>query len=115
MWPASQERVMRHFLAKPPEANFVMVKTDFMDAHIADAIRYIFCIASELNRPAVVNLSLGGHADAHDGTDSLSQIIDGEWELAFKSRSYGSHVTPATTRRSARFLTSSEPKDGIPL
>jgi subtilisin family serine protease len=31
-----------------------------------------------LGRPAVVNLSLGGHADAHDGTDSLSQIIDAE-------------------------------------
>jgi subtilisin family serine protease len=60
------------------DADFVIVKTDFMDAHIADAVRYIFRIASELNRPAVLNLSLGGHADAHDGTDSLSQIIDGE-------------------------------------
>jgi hypothetical protein len=26
----------------------------------------------------VANLSLGGHADAHDGSDSLSQIIDSE-------------------------------------
>src|SRR5205814_1532030 len=29
-------------------------------------------------RPAVVNLSLGGHFDAHDGTDPLSQVIDSE-------------------------------------
>ncbi len=28
--------------------------------------------------PAVVNLSLGGHADGHDGTDSLSKIINAE-------------------------------------
>ncbi|MDY7012160.1 MAG: S8 family peptidase [Cyanobacteriota bacterium] len=61
-----------------PEAEFIIVKTDFQDAHIADGVRYIFRVAREMNRPAVANLSLGGHADAHDGTDSLSQIIDAE-------------------------------------
>jgi subtilisin family serine protease len=61
-----------------PEATLVMVKTDFQDAHIADGIRYIFRLAREMNLPAVVNLSLGGHADAHDGSDSLSKIIDAE-------------------------------------
>ncbi len=61
-----------------PEAKMVIVKTDFTDAHIADGIRYIFRIAKDLGRPAVVNLSLGAHWDAHDGTDSLSQIINSE-------------------------------------
>jgi subtilisin family serine protease len=61
-----------------PEAELVIVKTDLQDAHVADAVRYIFRVARELDRPAVVNLSLGGHDDAHDGSDSLSQIIDGE-------------------------------------
>src|SRR5919199_2305404 len=61
-----------------PEAEYLIVKSDFQDAHIADGIRYIFRVAGELKRPAVVNLSLGGHADGHDGSDSLSQIIDGE-------------------------------------
>lgn len=61
-----------------PEAELVVVKSDLQDAHIADAVRYIFRIASELGRPAVVNLSLGGHADAHDGSDSLSKVIDAE-------------------------------------
>ncbi|MBH8566271.1 S8 family peptidase [Nostoc sp. CENA67] len=61
-----------------PEAELVIVRSDMEDAHIADGIRYIFRIASELGRPAVVNLSLGGHADAHDGSDSLSKIIDAE-------------------------------------
>jgi subtilisin family serine protease len=66
------------FSGVAPEAELVVVKCDLMDAHIADAIRYIFRVAKELNRPAVVNLSLGGHADPHDGTDPLSQIIDSE-------------------------------------
>lgn len=61
-----------------PKANIVMVKTDFNDAHIADGIRYIFRVARDLGKPAVVNLSLGGHFDAHDGTDAVSQIIDSE-------------------------------------
>jgi subtilisin family serine protease len=61
-----------------PEAELVIVKSDLQDAHIADGIRYIFRVAGEMGRPAVVNLSLGGHADAHDGSDSLSQIIDAE-------------------------------------
>ena len=61
-----------------PEAELLIVKSDFQDAHIADAIRYIFRVAGELKRPAVVNLSLGGHADGHDGSDSLSQILDAE-------------------------------------
>jgi hypothetical protein len=66
------------FTGVAPASEYVIVKTDFMDAHIADGIRYLFRVAAELNRPAVVNLSLGGHADAHDGTDSLSLIIDAE-------------------------------------
>lgn len=61
-----------------PEAELVVVKTDLQDAHIADGVRYIFRVATEMGRPAVVNLSLGGHADAHDGSDSLSKIIDAE-------------------------------------
>jgi subtilisin family serine protease len=61
-----------------PRAELVIVKSDLSDAHISDGIRYIFRVAAELNRPAVVNLSLGGHWDAHDGTDSLSQSIDQE-------------------------------------
>ncbi|WP_075769806.1 S8 family serine peptidase [Aerophototrophica crusticola] len=59
-----------------PEAKLVIVKTDFQNAHIADGIRYIFRVAKSLGMPAVVNLSLGGHFDAHDGTDALSELIN---------------------------------------
>jgi subtilisin family serine protease len=61
-----------------PGARLVIVKSDLLNAHIADGIRYIFRVAADLGLPAVVNLSLGGHSDAHDGTDGLSQIIDQE-------------------------------------
>lgn len=60
-----------------PDADLVIVKTDFQNTHIADAVQYVFRVALALNRPAVVNLSLGGHFDAHDGSDPLSRVIDG--------------------------------------
>ena len=59
-------------------ADYLIVKSDLMDAHIADGIRYIFRVADGMSKPVVVNLSLGGHADAHDGSDPLSQIINDE-------------------------------------
>ena len=59
-----------------PGADLVIVKSDLMTAHIADGVRYIFRVAATMGRPAVVNLSLGGHGDAHDGSDSLSMVID---------------------------------------
>ncbi|BAT53317.1 Peptidase S8 and S53, subtilisin, kexin, sedolisin [Nostoc sp. NIES-3756] len=61
-----------------PEAELIIVKSDLQDAHIADGIHYIFRVAGELGKPAVVNISLGSHGDAHDGSDSLSKIIDAE-------------------------------------
>lgn len=66
------------FSGVAPGADLVVVKSTLQDAHIADAVRYIFRVARELGRPAVINLSLGGHGDAHDGSDSLCQIIDAE-------------------------------------
>ncbi len=61
-----------------PQARIVMVKTDFQDAHIVDGIQYVFRVARDLGLPAVVNLSLGGHFDPHDGTDPMSLAIGEE-------------------------------------
>ena len=57
-----------------PQANLVVVKTTFGNTEIADAVDYVFRVAGD--RPAVVNLSLGGHNNAHDGTDQLSELLD---------------------------------------
>ncbi|MFZ5966230.1 MAG: S8 family serine peptidase [Bacillota bacterium] len=59
-----------------PEAEFVIVKSDLQTGHIIDGLHYIFRVAEDLGRPAVINLSLGGHADPHDGSDPLSITID---------------------------------------
>lgn len=61
-----------------PGADLVVVKCDLLDAHVADGLRYVFRIASELGRPAVVVLTAGGADDPHDGTDPLSAIVDAE-------------------------------------
>ena len=60
-----------------PDADLVVVKTNFLNVGIGDGIRYVFHVAEQLGRPAVVNLSLGGHFDPHDGSDDLSVLIDG--------------------------------------
>lgn len=65
-----------NFLGIAPEADLVIVKTDLLDAHVADALRYMFRVAQELRRPMVANLSIGGHGDSHDGMDPLSTVID---------------------------------------
>lgn len=59
-----------------PEADIIVVKTNFQNTSIADGVEYIFAEAARLGRPAVVNLSLGGHLNAHDGSDNLSEFID---------------------------------------
>jgi subtilisin family serine protease len=59
-----------------PEAAIAVVKTDFNDAHISDGIRYLTRLGQDLGLPVVINLSLGGHNNAHDGSDPLSLKID---------------------------------------
>lgn len=59
-----------------PGADIIVVKTTFMSDDIEDAITYIFDKADALDQPAVINLSLGTHLGAHDGTDSMEEHID---------------------------------------
>jgi subtilisin family serine protease len=59
-----------------PGATLVIVKTPPIDARISDAILYIFRKAEELGMPAVINLSVGGHWDPHDGSDDLCSLVD---------------------------------------
>jgi subtilisin family serine protease len=103
-----------------PAAKLVIVKSDLLDAHIADGIRYIFRIAKGLGLPAVINLSIGGHGDAHDGTDSLSLVIDEESGpgrivccAAGNEGDENVHAQVQIPRKKGRILTFSVPKDSV--
>lgn len=62
-----------------PKSNLIIVKggnREFENSQIIDGLGYMFQRANELNRPIVVNLSLGSQEGAHDGTDALEKAID---------------------------------------
>jgi subtilisin family serine protease len=103
-----------------PAAKLVIVKSDLLDAHIADGIRYIFRIAQGLGLPAVVNLSIGDHGDAHDGTDSLSLVIDDESGpgrivccAAGNEGDENIHAQVQIAKQKSRTLTLSVPKQSV--
>lgn len=50
--------------------------TPVFSTTICEAAYYVFKKAEELGRPAVVNMSLGTHIGAHDGTSLFEQCLD---------------------------------------
>ena len=63
-----------------PESDLVIVETNFnlpnWTLTIADACDYIFKLADSLDKPAVINLSLGSYLGSHDGLDPAALQID---------------------------------------
>ncbi len=75
-----------------PKADIIFVDADISDiswenpdvlyssfgdsVKLTEAVKYIFDKAAELNRPAVVNLSLGTNGGPHDGTSLVEQYLD---------------------------------------
>lgn len=63
-----------------PDANIIVVESNFnlpnWTLTIADACDYIFSVADSLNKPAVVNLSLGSYLGSHDAKDPAGVYID---------------------------------------
>lgn len=64
------------YMGVAPAATLVAVATSFYDTDIADGVAHVFDVAGQLGMPAVVNLSLGGHAGPHDGTDPFDRAMD---------------------------------------
>jgi len=58
-----------------PEASIVMVRSRNF-TRLADAVRFIFNTADVYDRPAVVNLSVGGHYGPHDGRTALEDYLE---------------------------------------
>ncbi len=61
-----------------PKADLVIVALDFNRPGftISDALQYIITKAQVLNKPIVINASVGDYYGSHDGTDLESQIIN---------------------------------------
>ncbi len=59
-----------------PEAELVFVGTNLVDNGIVDGMRFIFDYADSVNKPAVINLSLGRHFGPHDGTSAIDRVIE---------------------------------------
>ena len=69
-WPAYR------YVGMAPEADIIVVKTTYYEDTIVDAMNYIKSKANSLGKPFVINLSIGTHYGAHDGTDLLERSID---------------------------------------
>lgn len=62
-----------------PKADLIVVKGGdgvFDNSQIIDGMNYIFQKASSLDRPIVVNLSLGSQEGPHDGTSAIEKAIN---------------------------------------
>ena len=63
-----------------PETEIIFVETNFnlpnWTLSVADACDFIFSVADSLNKPAVINLSVGSYFGSHDGEDPAAELMD---------------------------------------
>lgn len=60
-----------------PAANIIFVKADMSsESYVLDAINYIFSQAKKLNKPCVINISLGTHSGSHTENDPFNAAVD---------------------------------------
>ena len=64
------------YIGVAPQADLVVVKSDFNLAHIIDGVAYIFKVAAARGEPASVNISLGTNEGPHDGSDMFETMLD---------------------------------------
>jgi subtilisin family serine protease len=63
-------------LGKPTDPKEEELKTLGSSSNLLDAIKYIFGKADKLNKPAVINISLGANGGNHDGTSIVESAFD---------------------------------------
>jgi|GEM_PF-4573888 len=73
---AGNGRADPRFAGVAPGADLAVVKTSFMSRDIAAGVSHIFALADKRGQPCVINLSLGGHWGAHDGSSVTERVID---------------------------------------
>lgn len=57
-------------------ADLAVVATTGDDADVSDGVKYIFDYADEVNKPCVINISMGGSLGPHDGTEISNRVIE---------------------------------------
>jgi minor extracellular serine protease Vpr len=67
-----------NYVGMAPESEIIFVKgfrsgPGFASTDVLDGCNYIFQKSQQLSKPAVINLSLGGHFGSHDGTSLYEQ------------------------------------------
>ncbi|MDA0987503.1 MAG: S8 family serine peptidase [Bacteroidetes bacterium] len=65
------------YMGVAPQSDLVLVSTTMTHIGVADGIAYIINYASSVNKPCVINMSLGKHIGPHDGLSSFDQYCDG--------------------------------------
>lgn len=68
--------MLNDYYGVAPEAEIVLVRYRSSASDIADAVKYIFNYADEVDKPCVVNLSLGTQLGPHDGTSDFDKIVE---------------------------------------
>ncbi len=69
----------RKYAGIAPKADILVIKSGngtFSNSNLIDALTYAKAVADDENKPIVVNMSLGGHSNAHDGTSAIEQAVD---------------------------------------
>lgn len=64
-----------------PSADIALVSYNLNDrttdnVSISDGIKYLYDYAASINKPCVINMSLGSHIGPHDGTSAFDQVCD---------------------------------------
>lgn len=81
---AGSGRAQAGYIGMAPQSDIIFVKGirdhnsngGFADTDVVDGVAYTFSKAIAMGKAAAVNLSLGGHFGAHDGTSLYEQALD---------------------------------------
>lgn len=71
---------LSNYVGMAPESDIIFIKgfrsgPGFASTDVVNGCNYIFEKAQQLNKPAVINLSLGGHFGPHDGSSLYEQAL----------------------------------------
>lgn len=65
------------FMGVAPQSDLVFVSTPMTTVSIADGIQYIINYANSVNKPCVINISIGTNIGPHDGYSPFDLYCDG--------------------------------------